>query len=759
MQITRLYLRNYRVFEKELNLEIPAGLVGVFGVNGAGKSSLLESILWSLWGRSRTAKEDIRTTGVNGECITEVEFEHEGHLYLVRRSITGINSTVKAEAYSDNQQVAAGVRDVKQYVHSVLGMDDAAFRASVFAEQKQIAAFSSQTPTARRDLVLRLLGITPLDTARDNARRDARVARDDVERVRGLLVDLDDLRPRVEQAQAAAETLAAEADSEAIAAATAAEQLEKAGAAFASLDNVRQEHDALLRDGKAARAEIDRAKADLDKIDKELQALAEVETKLEPLQEVAAGLSDAEESLRLVDAVHRAALAVDTLPPAGDPPEEVDEDAIDALDATVRAARTEADTIVGERKAAEAELKRTRVQLDKSEALSADEDCPVCGQALGDAFEQVRSHREREVVDAEARVAALAERQTELATAVATAEAELKTLRDAAKRTRAVRDAWIQANQKRANAIAALEDAQAALGREVREGEREQLLALVKECRDAASQADRIAGMLERKPNALADKAEIETHLSDAEHRRVTLLDKIRSLDFSPEKLDAARSVRDTAKAAAESAASRAAGARIAAARAEEAATAAARHLADAEAQHAAIAERSEDARHLGRLAELMNAFRTNVVATVGPRLSAQAADLFDELTDHEYDMLSVDPETYEIRIVDAGREFGMDRFSGSETDLANLALRVAISEHVRFQSGGAVGLLVLDEVFGPLDEDRRERMLLALERLRARFRQILVVTHAAEIKEQMPGAIEVVKLPGRRATAQVLGV
>ena len=67
------------------------------------------------------------------------------------------------------------------------------------------------------------------------------------------------------------------------------------------------------------------------------------------------------------------------------------------------------------------------------------------------------------------------------------------------------------------------------------------------------------------------------------------------------------------------------------------------------------------------------------------------------------------------------------------------------------------MGLLVLDEVFGPLDEDRKERMLLALERLRARFRQVLVVTHDVAIKEQMPGAIEVVKLPGRRATARLI--
>ena len=67
-----------------------------------------------------------------------------------------------------------GSRDTGRYVHSVLGMDDGAFRASVFAEQKQLDAFSSQSPADRRKLVLALLGVTPLDVARDKARADAR---------------------------------------------------------------------------------------------------------------------------------------------------------------------------------------------------------------------------------------------------------------------------------------------------------------------------------------------------------------------------------------------------------------------------------------------------------------------------------------------------------------------------------------------------------------------------------------------------------
>ena len=89
MLLTRLYLRNFRVYEDELDLELPPGLVGIYGANGAGKSTLLEAIIWTLWGKARTTKEQIRSSGVGGDCITEVEFEHEGHLYLVRRTLSG----------------------------------------------------------------------------------------------------------------------------------------------------------------------------------------------------------------------------------------------------------------------------------------------------------------------------------------------------------------------------------------------------------------------------------------------------------------------------------------------------------------------------------------------------------------------------------------------------------------------------------------------------------------------------------------------
>ena len=64
----------------------------------------------------------------------------------------------------------------------------------------------------------------------------------------------------------------------------------------------------------------------------------------------------------------------------------------------------------------------------------------------------------------------------------------------------------------------------------------------------------------------------------------------------------------------------------------------------------------------------------------------------------------------------------------------------------------------MLDEALGSLDGDRKDRMLTALTQLSGRFRQILVVTHAVEVKEQLPEAIEIVKIGRRRSTARIVG-
>jgi exonuclease SbcC len=756
VRITRLHLRNYRVFQEALDLELPPGLVGIYGSNGAGKSTLIEAIPFALFGYSRTSNNEIRTSGVNDDCIVEVEFEHESHLYLVRRSITGSNHTMKAEAHADGAQVAEGIRDTNRYVHSILGMDKDSFRASVFAEQKQLAAFSTQAPAARRDLVLKLLGITPLDGARDNARRDAKLAQDAYDKLRDLLPDLDLLRTNASDARAAAGARQADAESEATAAATAAAALMKAEAALEKIEDVRREYTDLVAQGTTVKQERDTAAKRVEEITAELAKLVTASGELATLEPQAAGLADAEKRLRATEAVVIARRAFEAVPVV-DEPARPDDEACDAARVSAEESASRLAQVEGELTGATAELERARQALATSADLSDEGACPLCGQELGAAFEQVQHHRATEVADAEERVATLTARRTEL---TADATKAKKAAATAAKALKDAQAAWAlfeHAAGRRRDAEAALTKAVDANSGPATDQDLVVIGADVTARRGAADQCTRLRALLERKPQLELDLDKSKATVADAADRRQNLLDKVQALGFKPEKLEAARVARDHARVTSDAAGTKAHAASIAAATAATHAIAAEATLAEGEAQHVKLAETAEDARHLSRFADLMSAFRNAVVGMVGPRLSAQAAELFAELTDREYDRLDVDPETYEIQIVDAGQPYGVRRFSGSETDLANLSLRVAISEQVRFQSGGAVGLLVLDEVFGPLDPDRKERMLLALERLKGRFRQVLVVTHDTDIKEQVPSAIEVVKLPGRRATAHVI--
>ena len=66
MRILYLELRNYRRF-KQLKLQFPDGIVGILGLNGAGKSTVIESIAWALFGNVdevvRTTRDNVKRAG------------------------------------------------------------------------------------------------------------------------------------------------------------------------------------------------------------------------------------------------------------------------------------------------------------------------------------------------------------------------------------------------------------------------------------------------------------------------------------------------------------------------------------------------------------------------------------------------------------------------------------------------------------------------------------------------------------------------
>lgn len=753
--ITSLRLRNYRVYE-DLDIELPVGLVGVYGPNGAGKSYLVESIPWALFGHARTAKDEVRSSGVGDDCAVEVCFEHEGHSYAVRRVITGVGSSVRAQAEADGLLVAEGVREVVRYVHSILGMDDSSFRASVFAEQKQLAAFSARRPAERRELVLGLLGVTPLDAARDAARKDARAQRDQVDRLRLVLADREELKKEEADARGELQRVTTLEEEARLALQDVSSRAERSREALVAFGESQRAWQRLCDEGLRAKAELSERTERLARLRAESEGLGEARARLAGLEDLAATLDAAEARRRALGAVHSAQEVLSRLPelskPQAPPPERVGaeldrlNDAVTqlaTLDATLKSAR-EAET-------------RAEEAWRRAEGLSSEAECPLCGQELGKSFLAVQDHRMDDLDEARGALVTLERERDAVVARAEEARASYERARQEDQRATKGLESWQRSDAARQEALHRLAEALAALGHEPSQSEAEEVAAEVTRARRASEEAAELRGRLAREaPLALEIDREAASVVI-VEGRLESLRTELRELGYSEKAHQAAESQHSADTKALEMARERMESAAKTRGEAAQLAAIAAGKLSQAEEQHEGLRRAEDEARHLGRAAELLSAFRNNVVASVGPRLAAQAAELFAELTDNEYDRLEVDPETYELRIRDQGIPYGMDRFSGSESDLANLALRIAISEQVRFQSGGAVGLLVLDEVFGPLDDDRRERMLLALERLRARFRQVLVVTHSEEVKQRLPQAIEVRKLPGRRAEASLV--
>jgi exonuclease SbcC len=792
MYLRSLSLRNYRVY-RAMDLEFPDGLIVVYGPNGSGKSSLIEAVRYALYGDARTEKSELRSAGINEDVRVELTFEHEGNSYEVRRVLKGRNLSPAVEVYVNRQLAAQSVREANAYLARVLGMEQRAFLASVCAQQKELTTFAAMIPTERRRLVLDLLGVSPIERALTRVRVEARDARTAAGAARAQLPDL----PAAEAAaaEAAAEREAAAAAARAASAAAAAARAElgaaeglaaAAEAAARRLDELRQRAALDRAEAASSRREAERHEQRALEADALAPRIAAAETRMAALAEAATALDELERAretqlqrqalLRGLDdargreQVARRALAeaereAADLAGVADAIQAV-EQAIDKVEHALVSARE------GHAKAAEVlgasaeRLKAATATAERHARLDAQAPCPTCGQPLGEAFAAVAARHAGELASARAAHEEALELRAAAVGAGTKLAARRAELKGELERARA-------AEQRAARAAALVSSAEQAIkvvGDEVAERARE-LEALPdsgfdpqahRRAKQAAVELQRAALDL-RELRGRAEQAEVERKLAkealvradEAEERAAAVEAEARALGHAERELAAARErVRQAAELARHSHGEHE--------RASEALAAAQRRHSDSEralqqarTRHEEVADLEEQAAYLARLADLMAAFRLHLVARLGRRLSVEAAGLFAELTDHEYQDLVVDPEDYSIRIADAGTEYQLARFSGSENDLASLSLRVAVSLVIA-EGAGELGLLVLDEVLGALDRERRERMLAALTTLQGRFRQVLLVTHNDEVKDLLPAAIEVLKGPSRTSTAVV---
>jgi len=177
-----------------------------------------------------------------------------------------------------------------------------------------------------------------------------------------------------------------------------------------------------------------------------------------------------------------------------------------------------------------------------------------------------------------------------------------------------------------------------------------------------------------------------------------------------------------------------------------EAVAAAHARLKDARERTAELREQRRELRLRSEIADALSAYREEASRRARPTLEHETGLLLGRTTRQRYSAVQL-TDSYQLEIVDGREIHPLQRFSGGEQDLASLCLRLALSRTLAQQRGAESDFVLLDEVFGSQDFDRRRALLDQLHKIaEAEFRQVFVVSHTDDVVEHCDLTIDVTR-------------
>lgn len=776
MRINSLRLNNFRQHADSL-VELDSGLTGIIGPNGAGKSTILEAIAWALYGNpaARGTRESIRFLRAppRSSVRVELDFELGAHRYRVARGLSS------AEVYLDGAPVpiATGITAVTELLQRRLGMSRLEFFNTYFTGQKELNVMAAMGPSERAQFLSRVLGYERLRGAQDLVRDRRRLLVAEVAGLSSALPDesrvstlLADARERLTNADACY----AEAEARRVAAAAALAVMtprwERAGrerermqALAGELAVAESEETSLAREGARIEGEL----RDVTASQRELAALmvrvapiAGMRAEMQALDQLRheegrrQALLDAERAL-LADL---AALRERLTTREGAP---VLEGEVTAELAAVRARLAECERDLEERRTdwvrdkQEAETRRQalraqyndlRQQRESVVALGEDGTCPTCSRSLGESYRTVLDLLDTQIETVRVDGRYFKDRTEQLGR---TPEAivELEAARKKLVADAVVLERTLAKVQAAVSELASLRQDLSAKGTR-QESLRAELAAIpggydparhealtreLQRLLPEETNAARLAALVEREPRLRNDRERMGRALTAARERVEELRARRSASVFSEDDFLAVKAAFEAATAAARVCELEGVRALAELGAAQALRESAERTAAERQRMQHRLAELQTDKRLHDELDRAFTDLRAELNLTMRPELSELASSFLSELTDGRYSELELDDQ-YNIIVLEDGVPKPV--ISGGEEDLANLVLRLAISQMIAERAGQAFSLLILDEVFGSLDDVRRQGVVSLLRKLHDRFEQVILITHIESVRE-----------------------
>jgi DNA repair protein SbcC/Rad50 len=147
----------------------------ICGANGAGKSSLLEAMIWAIWGQSRTATEDDVIHAGATNVRVDFDFIYNNETYRVIRSRPrGRSSSLEFQIQNESGYfrtlTAKGLRATQQQIISCLKLDYDTFINSAYLRQGRADEFMLRRPNERKQILADLLKLDQYEEMANKAK-------------------------------------------------------------------------------------------------------------------------------------------------------------------------------------------------------------------------------------------------------------------------------------------------------------------------------------------------------------------------------------------------------------------------------------------------------------------------------------------------------------------------------------------------------------------------------------------------------------
>src|SRR5690349_12193159 len=171
-------------------------LACISGHNGAGKSSLLDAITWSLFGEARGKSSDVINLRQDVKAAeVALTFQHEENTYRVQRTLPRNKSTVlEFQVRTENgwkPLTEKTTRETQAHIEQTLRLDFETFVNASFFLQGKADQFTQQTATRRKEVLSNILGLEMWEHYKNRTAEKRKFLEREVDEIEGRIREID----------------------------------------------------------------------------------------------------------------------------------------------------------------------------------------------------------------------------------------------------------------------------------------------------------------------------------------------------------------------------------------------------------------------------------------------------------------------------------------------------------------------------------------------------------------------------------------